>query len=370
MKYFTIWVICISIISCIGNNKTQNILEYEDRIVAYTTRQRGVSVNEIRFSDINFNELPIEIKGLAYKDGEYGVYSDIGIFLLTNINNNNVNVRNYPSLESDIVYKLNNNDIIQIIGSSGEKVNIDNFYGDWVNILHQKNDNEYIVGWVFSKYVNANDREYVPISFIGFETSRFGYTLMRVTHTLHESESFNLPNWNDWNNYYVIVWSQFDNFFHYNNRPGVYSLNKETMELRHITYLGSFGSTAHRWTVFTDDFQYLIQDSGTGPYPRGITVWRSQDLKKIFSGLYYEDANIYDNFIEVVYRMNDWSFERGFTDEEIMEYGRRYKEENPAPQEMIERLNPTLDIELLVRCSINLDTGERKILGGQYIFTN
>ena len=114
MKYFSILIICFSMICCTKTVKiekseiieTESYSEYENRIVAYTTKQRGISVNEIRFRDINFQDLPIEVKGLAYKYNSYGVYSDTGTYCLTNINEDNVNVRNYPSLEGKNIYKL------------------------------------------------------------------------------------------------------------------------------------------------------------------------------------------------------------------------------------------------------------------------
>jgi hypothetical protein len=68
--------------------------------------------------------------------------------------------------------------------------------------------------------------------------------------------------------------------------------------------------------------------------------------------------------MEVVCICGDWYLKRGFINEEIMAYGKKYMEENPAPQEMIDS---DLNVELLIRCSFDLDTEERVILGGQYI---
>jgi hypothetical protein len=348
--------------------------EYDNRIVAYSTMYRGVSLKEIRYNDISFQDLPTEEKGLAFKDGSSITASSYGISCLTNIIDDNVNVRNYPSLEAAIIYKLNNNDIIHIIGSSGDGTNIDNFYGDWVNIIYQKSEDEYINGWVFSKYVNTKDREYTPIRFVEFIPGPSPYEnnlRMRISYVLQGNEIFDGPDYTDWNNYYIIVWGPFDNCFHYTNKPGIYLLDKETLELSHITYLGSFGPTAHVWTIFSDDFEYLIQDSGTSPGVRGITAWRWKDMELVFKGIYYRSPNIHNNIIEIVYFCNDWYFEHGYVDEEIMLYGKKYKEENLVPQEIESQLiHPTLSIELLVKCSFNLDTGERKILNGEYIITN
>ena len=345
--------------------ETENNSEYENKIVAYTTLQGGKSVNEIRYSDINFQELPKEVNGLAFKEDSYVVCSDISIFCLTNMTDNNVNVRNYPSLDGKIIFQLHNNDIIQIIGSSSEKVNIDNFYGDWVNIIYQKRENEYINGWVFSKYINSKDREYIPIQVIETEPR------IKISYVFKGNEIFSYPDYTDWKGYYIIVWGPFSNFYHYSNKPGIYLLDKKSLKLNHITYLGSFEYSAHKWTVFSDDFKYLIQDCGTVAGVRGITAWRWQDSELVFEGSYYGDPNINNNIIEIVQHCDEYYFKQGYTDEEIMIYGIKYKEENPIPQEIIDALkrykrNIDHDIGLLIRCSFNLDTGERKILGGEY----
>jgi hypothetical protein len=406
MNFFSILPICFLIIGCVKNvnqgeivNEKQvfaanndeiedvvhytpraEILEtdpnsvYKNRIVAYTTAQRGVSVKEIRYNDINLQDLPREEKGLAFKDGSYVTASDDGTFCLTNIIDNNVNVRNYPSLEATIICKLYNNDIIQIIGFSGEKVDIDNFYGDWVNIIYQKNEDEYINGWVFSKYVNIREREYTPIRFVEFIPMPSPYEnnpRIRVSYALQGNEVFDELDYTDWNNYYIIVWGPFENYFHYTNKPGVYLLDKETLELRHITYAGSFGSTAHKWTIFSDDFEYLIQDFGTSPGIRGITAWRRKNMELVFVGSYYKSPNIHNNIIEIVYHCDDWYFEHGYSDDEIMLYGKKYREENRVPREMESiSIHPSHQVELLIKCSFNLDTGERKILDGEYIITD
>jgi len=402
MKYCCIFCICVFLICCTKNaGPTKTIIgskdvintslqtekmttepynEYENRIVAYTTKQSGVSVNEIRYRDINFQSLPIEIKGIAFKDGSYGVYSDRGTFCMTNINDNNINVRNYPSQESSIIYKLHKNDIVQIIGFSGEKMNIDNFNGNWVNIIHQKNENEFINGWVTSKYVNIKDREYTPIRFVEFipggQPSREGDLFIRLSYTIEGNEVF-FSTWSKyWNNYYIIVWQPFDNGFHYSNRPGVYIFDVETLELVHKTYLGTFTPSANAWTVFTEDHKFLMQDSGTSPGVRGIKAWRLSNFELIYSGGYYSRGRsappiIGNNMIEVVYLHDDWRIEHGYlTDEEIILYGRKFKEENTVPRELIEQIqHSTFEIELLVKCSFNLDTSERIILGGEYIIS-
>jgi hypothetical protein len=331
---------------------------------------------QIRYSDIDYRNLPKEEKGITFIGISGGASTDRGTYCLTNIVDDNVNVRNYPSLEAEILYKLNNNDIVRIVGSSGDKVNIDNYYGDWVNVIYQKTKDDYINGWVFSKYVNVSNREHTPIRFVEFiPMPNNDEPRIKISYNIDGSEVFSYPDCTEWNNYFIIVRSLYDNDYHYTNKPGIYLLDKETMKLNHVTYLGSYIPTAHAWTIFTDDFQYLIQDSGTSAGVRGITAWRWKDLKLVFAGGYYPPSRsapiISNNIIEIVYHCDDFWFEYGSTDEEIMAYGKKYKKENPIPQEIIdevERYHRDInDVELLIRCSFNLDTAEREILGGKYI---
>jgi hypothetical protein len=357
-EIFVLIIISILFFSCNKIKQIHDIVENKNKITESNVFESAISTT-----------FPIEKKGFQYQDSHFSYTCDAGTFLITNIIDNNVNVRNYPSLDSKIIYKLQNNDAIQIIGSSGDKMNIDSFNGNWLNILYQKSEKECINGWVFSKYVNIETFEYTPIKFSKFEQSKYSdYKMMYISYSLHGKEILDVPDYSEWNNYYIIVWGPYDNNFHYSNKPGVYLMDKETYELEHITYIGSFGATAHAWTIFTDDFQYLIQDSGTNAGIRGVTAWLWKDLEEVFSGIYYRDINLTNNIIEVVFRYNDWSFKHGYTDEEIMIYGKKYKEETPIPQEIIEtEENTDLTIELIIRCSFNLDTGERKILGGEYI---
>ena len=366
MKCFFAVSICLLALSCTRNVEQveQNtatdgetfVAISESRIVAYRTIQRGVRLQEIRYDNINFQDLPIEITGIALRDNRRNIASDTGTFLLTNIIEDNVAVKNYPSL-GRIIFNLNNNDIVQVIGFSGETVNVDEFYGFWVNITHQKTENEPIIGWVFSRYININNEK---------------YTSLRLVEPVPDGHSISPGGLFIWNNYHGIVRGPFDNHFHYRNRPGVYILNTETLELEHKTYLGTFSPTPNAWTIFTEDFRFLLQDSGTSPGIRGIRAWRMSDFELVFSGSYHNLMSppiIGDNIIEVVYSHTEWLIEHGFlTDEEIISFGRNFIEENQIPQELLDR-HPSLSVELIIRCFFNLDTGERTILGGEWILT-
>jgi len=295
------------------------------------------------------------------------VKKNFGTVCITNIIENNIAIRNYPSLDSKIIHKAQKDDIIWILGFSGEKEIIENIEGNWLHVIFQ--DNRDIVGWIFSKYVNINDKEYSPINFIEIipETNKKN-SLIKISYIIDDKEIFIEKGYDHWKNNYLIVWGQYEHGFHYTNKPGIYLINNETFELRHITYLGSFERWPHAYTVFTDDFEYLIQDSGTSSGVRGITAWRLSDKEEVFSGSYY-GFNVNGHTIEIAYTYDDWHIERGYLDEEIIAYGKKYREENNVPQDLMElSRGDDFHVYLVIQCSYNLTTGERKILDGIYIY--
>jgi hypothetical protein len=52
-----------------------------------------------------------------------------------------------------------------------------------------------------------------------------------------------------------------------------------------------------------------------------------------------------------------------------MQYGEKFMAENSVPENIEEGRRKGLYIELIIKCKINLDTGERTIIGGEYILT-
>ena len=116
----------------------------------------------------------------------------------------------------------------------------------------------------------------------------------------------------------------------------------------------------------------MIQDFGTDPVLRPLKAWRLSDSELVYSGMYrgFSPPIIADNIIEVVYHFCERSIELGFlTDEEIILYARNFKEKE-IPQELLDKVTPHLSLMLIIRCSIDLDTGERRILRGEWIITH
>jgi len=299
-----------------------------------------------------------------------------GKICTTNILEDNVNVRNYPSLKAEVVDHLQKNTIVQIRGFSHERAIIDGFEGNWVNVFYQagynyKNHNYYYIGgWVFSKYVNTGDIEVAPIRFVEMSGANIKisykiageeiFTNVQVARNgPYDFKGLNVTKDGD---YYVIIWGPDENRnYHYSNIPGIYMLTADTHELKHITYFGSFEDGGHAWTSFLGGFDYLIQDSGTGHGVRGITAWSLRDMKRVFDGSYYGGYYVNDHTIGVVYGYD--------VDEEIKLYAKEYRENNPPPPYIEDGVKEGFFFQLLINCSIDLETGERKILGGEYILT-
>jgi len=291
-----------------------------------------------------------------------------GIICYTNITDNNVNVRISPSLDAKVVYKLQTDDIVIVRGFSNETMTIDNFYGNWVNIRFKSIKSEFIDGWVFTKYVNIGDKKPVPIKFVEIMPYKWPGKI-KLSYNIEGKEIFEEVDYSLKGNNYIFVWGSTTFGYHYRNIPGVYFLNEDTYELKHFTYSGAFSDGAVAWVSFTDDFEYVIQDSGTSSGIRGITAWRCSTNETVYQGIYYRSSRTIGHTIEVVYMYDDWYYERGRTDEEIMEYGKRFTAENPVPENIEDGRKQGYHVEIIINCTINLDTGERKIIGGEYILS-
>jgi len=289
------------------------------------------------------------------------------ICLTTTIIEDNVNLRNYPSINSEIILTLMKNDVVKVLGNTGENVVINNSEGVWL-LIQIKNSR--IGGWVFSKYVNINTIEKNPLTFVEMTPSEYeNVPSIKLSYSLSGKKITVSPEYTLWKNYYVIVWDPYENDYHYTCKPGVYLLDKDTLELKHFTYLGSFDEWPYIYTFFTDDFEYLIRHTigGTSKSAvRDMVAYRLRDNKEVFSGGYYSDQ-INNHTITIGYECDEWSFDNGYTDNEIMEYGRNYSKENPITEELRNKANG-LTIGLIVICSYNLDTGERVIIDGKYAF--
>jgi hypothetical protein len=288
------------------------------------------------------------------------------ILFQTVINDDNVNVRAYPSLNADILYKVNTNAKITVIGTSMEIDNIDNYTSNWFYIVIGGDDYWKRFGWVFGKYIEIDQITVSKIQITEITTEKYSPKLLgfyQINGNIKEITLY--PYEKNNKNFYTFIYDYAIENFHYSNIPGTYIWYPETNELKHISYVGQSEESA--WAIITDDFKYIIQDFGTGPGIRGLGVWRADNAKKIFSGTYDGEIYLKENTISIVYVYNNWNISHDFLDNEIINYAKKYKEDNPVPDSLVERTKEMGgSIELMINCKLDLDTGNREIKSGEY----
>ena len=360
MKKAVIFCLVIPLIGCF-NEKTQI-----DSLNSDIAQQNYMIADNMETPEIEEKQeiLPAE----KIDTGEEKL-SYFGTVFYSFINDDNVNVRLYPSLEADVLYKVDKNTRVVVVGTSKEINDIDDYTGNWLNVrIENQWGND---GWVFSKYVEngliptkelkiielSPKEERRAQSMIGmYEINGIEKIVTLYPHKLENQD------------FYTFAYDWTVESFHYSNIPGSYAWYPDTNELIHITYIGTALESA--WSIFTDDFKYILQDFGTSPGPRGLGVWRVEDSKEIFSGTYYRNINLQSNTINVVYVYDDWNISKNWLDNEILNYAEEFKENNPPPDDMVNYSKKTgLGLELIIVCELNLDTGIRKIINGQYIHT-
>jgi hypothetical protein len=292
-----------------------------------------------------------------------------GTVFNTFINDDNVNVRLFPSLNAEILFKLNKDAKIMIIGVSKEFDNIDDFFGNWLKI---KIKDSWEVGWVFSKYVEnghftASELKIIEL-LLPKEEGR-AQPLIGMYEINGNRKNITLYSYKEENqNFYTFAYDWNEESFHYSNIPGSYAWFPETNELRHITYIGTTAESA--WSKFTDDFKYVLQDFGTSTGPRGLGVRRVDDGKGIFSGTYYKDLKLNGHSINIVYVYDWWNIQNNELDNEIINFAEEFKKNNPEPEDMVNHVKAAgISLTLIINCELNLDTGVRKIINGTYIYT-
>jgi hypothetical protein len=287
----------------------------------------------------------------------------------TYIKDNNVNVRSFPSLDAEILFNLDRGAKIVVIGTSKEIDSINHYTGNWLNIRVENQWGE--DGWVFSKHVENGNFSVSELKIIEMlpREERQSQRLAGLYY-LNGIENYVtlLLNKEETQDFYTFMYEYSTESFHYSNVPGAYIWYPQTNELKHITYIET--NVESGWVKFTGDLKYIIRDFGTSPSPRGLGVWRVEDGERIFSGLYYRDINLQDYTINVIYRYNHWNISNNLLDKEIIDYAEEYRKNNPVPDDMAQYSKETgLSIELIIVCEFDLDTGVRRIINGQYIYT-
>ena len=298
----------------------------------------------------------------------------------TVINDDNVNIYNYPSINSQIRQTVDKNTNIRIFATSWNEENIDGHIGYWH--LIQFNMDEYTrtgafyLGWVFSKYIEIGPvtPSYLQVIEM-FPQEENRQQRLRASFQINGEEQIITLYLNklEHQDFYTFAFDhQFYDYtsrtdpFHYSNIPGTYAWFPETNELRHISHIGTDMESA--WGIVTDDFRYLLTDGGTSPPPRGVTVYRLEDMEVIYSGMYY-DINLQGNTIEVISWLNNYSLANNYISTDALDFAEEFQVQNPVPDDMLEDgMELWQGIDIIVIHELNLDTGVKNIIGARYIY--
>jgi uncharacterized protein YraI len=283
-------------------------------------------------------------------------YMSGGTVYNTIINEDNVNVRAYPTVRSAVITKLNKGKRIKIVGVSKETQYIDGFDGHWFNISY---DDYRDLGWVFSKYIDADN---IFISEITVDAS--GNAVYRLGDEIKQFKiSFNYSG-----NRPYFLWDFRNEHYHYSCIPGCYIFDVRTNKLTRLTYNGAaslFGCS--QWNVLTDDLKYLMTDNGTAPPPRHIYVWRVDSGEMIYSGSYVDKPSAAEHSITVVYHYmsymdGKWGSENTHISTEIRMFGRNFRENNTLEEAKKRSGWEIYDnyFGIYIECVYNPDTAEER----------
>jgi hypothetical protein len=221
-------------------------------------------------------------------------------------------VRKEPSINSERLFLLNDNEKVIVLEKDINICTIDGINGNWYLIKTNE-----ITGWVFSGYL-INEEELIEKN--------------------KETEKINAN---------VIL----------------------PFSIEFLNLLPSL------WQIITDDSRYLIEDRGTRPPPRYVIVKNLENEEIIFFGDYFENINSQGYAIEIIkhygnYYAGKWSISNNLGNDEL-DFGQAFLKENEPPQEWVQvaDLAKGNGLALVIVFEYNFVTKESKIIGGKYYQT-
>ncbi len=269
-----------------------------------------------------------------------------GLNFLTEINDDNVSIRNAPSLTAKKTGTLHKGDKIRVNGISRMMDSIDNHSGYWLRFskIHTGEYEFYPLSegephnWVWSNYVqelsnlspsNIQFKKYIP------RTKNRGDSLeILIEKDGKKRSAIVYPHKEPSQSYYTFTFSDDRDAFMYYDIPGTYIWNPKTNEIHHSTYYGYDIESA--WSIVTDDRKYLLQDSGTSPGVRGISVRDLNIGEIIFRGSYFcGELNFTDHEFDIVYVPAYWDVKN--LDKETVNHFQEYKKTH-KPKDEFERV--------------------------------
>lgn len=305
------------------------------------------------------NEYKIELDNRQY----------FGTVAKAKVNDDNLNIRLKPTIDSIKVGKLNKGDIVTIKGYSDKKETIDNFEGYWLKIQIEKSpETKYYYGdifgkfgWVFSKYIDIDPK--IEVSkfsvkdihpetdntnlYLDLEINRQGKkTIVNVyPHKFSDQES------------YCFVWSDDMKDFMFSDPVGTFMWNPDTNEITHITDMGYDGESA--WCIISDDGKLFFQDYGTSPGLRYYEIFDVKSKKYLNGGYYLNNIEYDGKSIVIVEKCSGW-------------YKKLVSEESlKRSEEFLKALQPReLDFHesIIVRYKLNLTDFSREYIDCKILY--
>lgn len=308
--------------------------------------------------------LPVVALHAKEVKGEY-----TGTVFASVINDNHVNIRARPDLTAKVLFQLNKDSAVRVMGVSENPQTVQNQKAYWLLISTPAQDanSSQRKGWVYAAFVKdcgglspsaLSVGKYTP------PTSSRGDSLDIILDRGGARSTFRVsPNKLDTQPFFTFTWSNDDGDFKYTDVPGSYAWYPETNEVEHISYGGTSMESA--WVCFTDDFKYMLEDFGTSPGPRGLGVWTVAEDRSVFSGTYYRSLEMKGHEIDIVSEYTDWRISDGQIDAETARYAKDFKRKHPMPDQRSDGLSNTL----IVRYRLDLDSNRRQFLGCEWIIT-
>ncbi|MCL2721232.1 MAG: hypothetical protein FWD47_07835 [Treponema sp.] len=362
------------IISCENKTNEKEQTNFEENINSnsiITEYNTDISLITHNLSDISL--ITHNLSHLLFNNNEI-ITPNEGILYVTNIIHD-TNVYILPDFNSRILETLNTGTSVRIIGTSDNNEKwIKVYYGD---PQHYRDNPK--MGWIPVSFANIEKPYYAShLEIERMDINQWGNLILYGKYSVNNiTIGFTVSaNKTESQNFYTFTWDYTCKGFHYSNKPGLYIWNENG--LRFISYVGGQGSkwSGSAWAKVTDDFKYLLQDQGTSVHPRTVNIWNLENGEEIsftnnYEDLiwYYADINLKGYSMEIIkeyktFYNGEWSDSRySFTNEEIT-FAQRFIRENDPPQELLD-MNY---FAFLIVYEYNIETKDKKIIGGKYIF--
>ncbi|GEM_PF-6395273 len=294
-------------------------------------------------------------------------------YIITSVNQDRVNVRNYPSVESslsEVIGQVNKVQQVRIVGISKDKSKVGNFEAYWFEIrtIAESGTSDQ-VGWVFGEFLDdVGDIYPMTFTYLAHEKPHPGIinTLKLKAFDGKDTKTFDVQ----------AMESQgtgFDSFgtlgvrFGSNVVPGVYFWNRETNSIEHLAYTHG-DRFMQAWASY--DLKYIFQDFGTAPGPRGMTVLDVATRRVLYEGLYYKGLDYQDDTISTVmvylHPITEDAKPYGEVDAETLTLATTFLETTPYQASDFGGIEPMGYLEIIVRYRFYLTTGRREYLGCEY----